>query len=89
MVTDMIIWFECENGNKYYINKDFIPVRIKRGETTLDEIKENAKRYTEKSYKRIFSILHKKYNDEIYACYAVSISLHLEKFHIYEVNLLM
>ena len=45
MTTDMIIWFECNNGNKYYINKDFIPIRIKRGETTLDEIKEKAKRY--------------------------------------------
>lgn len=89
MTTDMIIWFECKNGNKYYINKDFIPIRIKRGETTLDEIKEKAKRYTEKGYKRIFTILSKRYFGEIYALHAESISLHLEKFRVYEENLLM
>ena len=86
MTTDMIIWIECNNGNKYYINKDFIPIRIKRGKTTLDEIKEKAKRYTEKGYKCIFTILHKKYPNEIYACHAESISLHLEKFLVYEEN---
>jgi hypothetical protein len=86
MTTDMIIWIEFKNGNKYYINKDFILIRIKRGETTLDEIKEKAKRYTEKGYKRIFTILHKKYPNEIYACHAESISLHLEKFLVYEKN---
>ena len=86
MTTDMIIWIECNNGNKYYINKDFIPIRIKRGKTTLNEIKEKAKRYTEKGYKRIFTILHKKYPNEIYACHAESISLHLEKFLVYEEN---
>ena len=86
MTTDMIIWIECYNGNKYYINKDFIPIRIKRGETTLDEIEEKAKRYTEKGYKRIFTILHKKYPNEIYACHAESISLHLKKFLVYEKN---
>ena len=84
MTTDMIIWFECNNGNKYYINKDFIPIRIKIGETTLDEIKEKAKRYTEKGYKRIFTILHKRYPNEIYACHADSISLLLEKSRVYE-----
>jgi hypothetical protein len=82
----MIIWVEFKNGNKYYINKDFIPIRIKRGETTLNEIKEKAKRYTEKGYKRIFTILHKRYFGEIYACHAESISLHLEKFLVYEKN---
>ena len=86
MTTDMIIWVEFKNGNKYYINKDFTLIRIKRGETTLDEIKEKAKRYTEKGYKRIFTILHKKYPNEIYACHAESISLHLEKFLVYEKN---
>ena len=86
MTTDMIIWIEFKNGNKYYIGKDFIPIRIKRGETTLDEIKEKAKRYTEKGYKRIFTILHKRYFGEIYACHAESISLHLEKFLVYEKN---
>ena len=86
MTIDMIIWFECNNGNKYYINKDFIPIRIKRGETTLNEIKEKAKRYTEKGYKRIFTILHKKYPNEVYACHAESISLHLEKYLVYEEN---
>lgn len=83
MTTDFIIWFECDNGEKYYINKNFIPIKIVRGKTTLDEIKEKARRYTEKGYKRIFTILHKKYR-EIYACYAESISLHLEKFRICE-----
>lgn len=86
MTTDMIIWIEFKNGNKYYINKDFILISIKRGETTLDEIKEKAKRYTEKGYKRIFTILHKRYFGEIYACHAESISLHLEKFLVYEKN---
>lgn len=89
MTNDMIIWFESKSGNKYYINKNFIPIRIKRGKTTLDEIKENARRYTEKGYKRIFTILHKRYPDEIYACHAESLSLHLEKFRVYEENLLM
>lgn len=89
MTTDMIIWIESKSGNRYYINKNFIPIRIKSGETTLDEIKEKAKRYTEKGYKRIFTILHKRYPDEIYACHAESISLHLEKFRVYEDNLLI
>lgn len=89
MTTDMIIWFECDNGRKYYINKNFIPVRIKSGETTLDEIKEKARRYTERGYKRIFTLLHKRYPDEIYACHAESLSLHLEKFRVYEDNLLL
>lgn len=47
-------------------------------------LKKNAKRYTEKGYKRIFTILHKRYPNEIYACHADSISLHLEKFRVYE-----
>lgn len=89
MTTDMIIWFESKSGNKYYINKDFIPIKIKKGETTFDEIKEKAKRYTEKGYKRIFTILHKRYPNEIYACHAESISLHLEKLSVYQENLLM
>ena len=84
MTTDMIIWIESKSGNRYYINKNFIPIRIKIGETTLDEIKEKAKRYTEKGYKRIFTILHKRYPNEIYACHADSISLHLEKSRVYE-----
>jgi hypothetical protein len=83
MTRDMIIWIESNSGNSYYINKDFIPIRIKKGETTLDEIKEKAKRYTEKGCKRIFTILHKRYPNEIYACHADSISLHLEKFSVY------
>ena len=86
MVTDMIIWFEATHGSKYYIHKGFFPIRIKKGETTLDEIKEKAQRYTEKGYKRIFTILHKRYPDEIYACHAESLSLHLEKFRVYEEN---
>ena len=49
VTTDMIIWIECYNGNKYYINKDFIPIRIKRGETTLDEIKEMVKEMFEQN----------------------------------------
>ena len=56
MTTDMIIWIESKSGNKYYINKNFNPIRIKKGETTLDEIKEKAKRYTEKGYKRISTL---------------------------------
>lgn len=88
MITDIIVWFECKSGNKYYINKNFIPIRIKRGETTLDEIKEKARRYTEKSYKRIITILRKRYFGEIYACHADSISLHL-KNRICRENLLM
>jgi maltose-binding protein MalE len=84
MTRDMIIWIESNSGNSYYINKDFIPIRIKKGETTLDEIKEKAKRYTEKGCKRIFTILHKRYPNEIYAYHAYSISLHLEKFRVYE-----
>jgi hypothetical protein len=83
MTRDMIIWFESKSGNRYYINKNFIPVKIKKGKTTLDEIKEKAKRYTEKGCKRIFTILHKRYPNEIYACHADSISLHLEKFSVY------
>ena len=61
-------------------------LELKEGETTLNEIKEKAKRYTEKGYKRIFTILRKKYPNEIYACHAESISLHLEKYLVYEEN---
>lgn len=41
--TDMIIWIESKSGNRYYINKNFIPIRIKKGETTLNEIKKKCK----------------------------------------------
>ena len=86
MTTDMIIWFECNNGNKYYINKDFIPIRIKRGETTLAEIKEKAKRYSSKSVKRIFHLLEKKYFNEIGDINAGSLSLHIKKYYVFEKN---
>ena len=81
---NMIIWFETTHGSKYYIHKGFFPIRIKKGETTLDEIKEKAQRYTEKGYKRIFTLLHKRYPNEISVCHADSISLHLEKLRVFE-----
>ena len=82
MTTDFVIWVKARNGNKYYVNNDFILIRD-NGNLTFEEFKKNAKQYSEKSYKRIFTILHKRYPDEISTCNASSLSLCFERQNTY------
>jgi hypothetical protein len=81
MTTDFVIWVEAKNGNKYYVDNNFNLIRD-NGNLTFEEFKKNAKQYSEKSYKRIFTILHKKY-PEISTCNAGSLSLYFERQNTY------
>jgi hypothetical protein len=85
MTTDFIIWFRSNNGNRYYINKDFLPIRFREG-LTFEEIVADAKQYTEKSYKRICTLLWKRYGNEIVEMNTDSISLHFKRYNTYEKN---
>lgn len=82
MATDFIILVETRNGNKYYVDNKFNLISINNNGTIFNELKKRAKLYSEKSCKRIFTLLHKKYTD-IVACNASSLSLYFEKNHTY------
>ena len=81
MTTDFVIWVETNNGNRYYVNNDFNLIKD-NGKITFEEFKNTAKQYTEKSYKRIFTLLHKRY-PEIDVCNASSLSLNFERRNTY------
>jgi hypothetical protein len=81
MTTDFVIWVKAKNGNKYYVDNNFNLIRD-NGNLTFEEFKKNAKQYSEKSYKRIFTILHKRY-PEISTCNAGSLSLYFERQNTY------
>ena len=59
MTKDFVIWVYAISGSTYYVDKNFNLIRV-RGELTYEEFKKNAKQYSEKAYKRIFT-LKKKY----------------------------
>ena len=80
MTTDLVIWVETENGKTYYVDNKF---NLKSFDNlTFEEFKKTAKQYTEKSWRRIFTILHKKYT-EVVSCNASSLSLNFEKRYTY------
>lgn len=81
MKTDFVIWVETENGKTYYVDNNF-NLKSLNDNLTFEEFKKTSKQYKEKSCKRIFTILHKKYT-EVVSCNASSISLHFEKYHTY------
>ena len=81
MTKDFVIWVETEKGQTYYVDNNFNLIGFNNN-LTFEEFKKTAKKYNEKSCKRIFTILHKKYT-EVVSCNASSISLHFEKFHTY------
>lgn len=85
ITTDMIIWFKSIDGSKYYLGKNFIPIRITK-DTTLAEFEKKAKRYSSRSMKRMFNLLRKKYFNEIDAIYANSLSLSIKKSYVFEEN---
>lgn len=81
MTTDFVIWVETEKGQNYYVDNNFNLISFNNN-LTFEEFKKTAKQYTEKSWRRIFTILHKKYT-EVVSCNASSISLHFEKRYTY------
>lgn len=81
MTTDFVIWVKAKNGNKYYVDNNFNLIKD-NGNLTFEEFKKNAKQYSEKSYKRIFTTLHKRY-PEINTCNASSLSLCFERQNTY------
>ena len=85
MTKDFVIWVYSISGSTYYVDKNFNLIRVS-GELTYEEFKKNAKQYSEKAYKRIFTLLHKKYPFEILECQASSLSLHFETYHTYKKN---
>ena len=84
MITDFVIWVETEKGQTYYVDNKFNLISIKEN-LTFEEFKKSAKQYTEKSWRRIFTILHKKYT-EVVSCNASSLSLNFERQHTYMKN---
>lgn len=84
-MKDFVIWVYAISGNTYYVDKNFNLIRV-NGELTYDEFKAKAKQYSEKAYKRIFTLLHKRYPFEILECQASSLELHFETYHTYTKN---
>ena len=82
MTEDFVIWVETRNGDKYYVDKKFNLISINNNGTIFNEFKKRAKLYSEKSYKRIFTLLNKRYT-EIVSCNASSLSLNFERHHTY------
>ena len=81
MTTDFVIWVETEKGQNYYVDNNFNLISFNNN-LTFEEFKKTAKQYTEKSWRRIFTILHKKYT-EVVSCNASSLSLSFERQHTY------
>lgn len=81
MTKDFVIWVETNNGKTYYVDTKFDLISI-NDNLTFSAFKKNAKQYTEKSLRRIFMILNKKY-PEIVSCNASSLSLNFERQHTY------
>lgn len=81
MTTDLVIWVEKVNGKTYYVDNEF-NLKSFNDNLTFEEFKKTAKQYNEKSCKRIFTIIHKKYTDVV-SCNASSISLYFEKHYTY------
>jgi hypothetical protein len=81
MTTDFVIWVETEKGQNYYVDNNFNLIGFNNN-LTFEEFKKTAKQYTEKSWRRIFTILHKKYR-EVVSCNASSLSLNFERQHTY------
>lgn len=81
MAKDLVIWVETEKGQTYYVDNNFNLISI-NDNLTFEEFKKTAKQYNDKTCKRIFTILHKKYT-EVVSCNASSISLHFEKRYTY------
>ena len=84
MTTDLVIWVETKNGQKYYLDNKFNLISFNNN-LTFDEFKKTAKQYNEKSFRRIFTILNKKYT-EVVSCSASSLSLNFERQHTYMKN---
>ena len=81
MTTDLVIWVETENGKTYYVDNNF-NLKSFNGNLTFEVFKKTAKQYNTKSYRRIFTILHKKYT-EVVSCNASSLSLNFERRYTY------
>ncbi len=81
MTKDFVIWVETEKGQTYYVDNKFNLISIKDN-LTFEEFKKTAKQYNEKTWRRIFTILHKKYT-EVVSCNASSLSLNFERQHTY------
>jgi hypothetical protein len=81
MTKDYVIWVETEKGQNYYVDNNFNLIGFNNN-LTFEEFKKTAKQYTEKSWRRIFTILHKKYT-EVVSCNASSLSLNFERQHTY------
>lgn len=84
MTTDLVIWVETKNGQKYYLDNKFNLISFNNN-LTFEDFKKTAKQYNEKSYRRIFTILNKKYT-EVVSCSASSLSLNFERQHTYMKN---
>ena len=81
MTKDFVIWVETEKGQNYYVDNNFNLISFNNN-LTFEEFKKTAKLYSEKSWRRIFTILHKKYT-EVISCNASSLSLNFERQHTY------
>mgnify|MGYP007057773397 CR=1 FL=1 len=77
-------WILQNGGSFVQACRSFLAVAFDKNGCLIpfEEFKKNAKQYSEKSYKRIFTILHKRY-PEISTCNAGSLSLYFERKNTY------